>query len=677
MFKKMVLSFVGLVLLASAGLINAQEQPNWHDIDYVGDGIIGHRLDIYLPDTDSDPYPVVVYIYGSAFFDNDGKGNFKHGFAPVLLEAGFAVAAINHRGTETDDVIFPALVHDVKAAIRFIRANASSYNLDPTRIGATGCSSGGHLVAFLGTSGGVKTHTVGDVTMNIEGSLGAHTDVSSSVRAVCDWFGPTDFLVMDSCGSKMNHDAHDSPESVLIGGPIQEHRDECELANPATYIDSDDPPFMIIHGDKDPLVPHCNSESLDAALDKAGVSSDYILVEGAGHGEGLIEPLYLGKMVQFFKKHLKNKQVVAENKGAQGEDKAYKDFYKRVQDDEPYNGFFAAEKKCIKKVDEAYKKARRRFFLGVSVSDEEVGQYMEQFIEFCKEEDYLVDGCEEQWQKTLTILSFVLYANKPIFEFTADNIIEHRNLVFAEYPNKKLALDLFLPEEPLDKPVPCIVCIHGGAWMVNRRIWFEPFAKYLASKGFAAVARDYRMLPAVKVIDCVYDCKAAVRWVRANAEKYGIDPDRIGAIGASAGAHLIALLATTANVPELEGSVGNAGISSAVQAAVGFATPAFKIEGAGSAKAKRFGFTEEEIKLLSPYEHISSSAAPLYLVHGTKDRVVNPQDSQDLYDKYKEVGAHAELKWVPDKGHGFYEGTDLGIALATEFFKKQFGQGGD
>jgi acetyl esterase/lipase len=282
----------------------AMEQPTWQDIDYVGDGIVGHRLDIYLPDTNRGPFPVVVYIYGSAFFSNNSKGNVKRAFAPVLLEAGFAVVAINHRGTRVDNVVFPAPVHDVKAAVRFIRANAAAYHIDPSRIGATGCSSGGHLVAFLGTSGGVTTHTVGEATMHIEGSLGAHTDVSSSVQAVCDWFGPTDFLVMDSCGSRMNHDAPDSPESVLIGGPIQEHPDECALANPATYIDSDDPPFMIIHGDNDPLVPYCNSESFDAALDKAGVPSEYILVEGAGHGDGLIESEYLDKMVQFFENHL-------------------------------------------------------------------------------------------------------------------------------------------------------------------------------------------------------------------------------------------------------------------------------------------------------------------------------------------------------------------------------------
>ncbi|MHC4758109.1 MAG: alpha/beta hydrolase [Planctomycetota bacterium] len=117
--------------------------------------------------------------------------------------------------------------------------------------------------------------------------------------------------------------APDSPESVLIGGPIQEHPHMCALANPQTYVDSNDPPFMIIHGDKDPLVPYCNSESLDLALDKAGVSSDYILVEGAGHGQGLLEPEYLNRMEQFFKKHLINEKP-DENIQSESEDGSVK-----------------------------------------------------------------------------------------------------------------------------------------------------------------------------------------------------------------------------------------------------------------------------------------------------------------------------------------------------------------
>jgi acetyl esterase/lipase len=355
------------------------------------------------------------------------------------------------------------------------------------------------------------------------------------------------------------------------------------------------------------------------------------------------------------------------------EDEAYQDFYKKVEADEPYIGFFAAEKACIGEITDEYKAARRAFFLGVRTCEEDPEEFIEPFTEFCKDEGLLKDGSEEEWNKRLTILSYVLYGNTGVFEYSADNLTEHRNLVFAEYPNKKLMLDLFLPENAIDEPIPCIVAIHGGGWRVNTRVWFEPFAQYLANKGFAAVTIDYRMLPAVGILECVYDTKAAVRWVRANADMYGIDPDRIGAIGASAGAQLIALLASSADVPELEGTGGNAGVSTEIHAAVGFATPAFKMDDERAARmARRFGLSEEHMRLISPYENISEDSAPLYLVHGTTDRVVNPEDSQAIYDRYKEVGASVELTWIPDQGHGFYEGSDLGIKHAADYFIKQF-----
>ena len=354
------------------------------------------------------------------------------------------------------------------------------------------------------------------------------------------------------------------------------------------------------------------------------------------------------------------------------EQRMYNKFLSRLKAEESYIGFFAAEGQCITETTEEYLEARHRCFVGVSQSKEEPFEFIEPFIAYCKEKNLLKEGCEDEWEKVLTILSFELYANMPIFEFSTDETMEHRSLVFAEYPNKKLELDLFLPKEPMDEPIPVVVCIHGGGWMVNRRLWFEPFAQYLASKGMAAVTIDYRMLPAVRIIDCVYDSKAAIRRVRANAEKYHLDPNRIGAIGASAGAHLVTLLATTADHPELEGEGGNSGVSSEIQAVVGIATPAFKLS-TSLHRAKRFGLTEDQARILSPYENVTKDAAPLFLIHGTVDETVPPQNSQDMYDKYQKVGAHVELKWIPDEDHGFYEGTDIAIAMAAEFFKRQFG----
>lgn len=261
-----------------------------------------HRLDIYLPEVEKPTYPAVVLIYGSAWFGNNLKGTDLATLGKALLDVGFAVVTPNHRSSM--DAKFPAQIHDIKAVIRFIRANAEKYQIDTTFIGITGSSSGGHLAALAGTSGFIKQYTVGSTTEDVEGNVGQYLTYSSLVDAVVDWFGPTDFLVMDSCGSSMVHNASNSPESSLIGGPIQDNKDKCALANPITYIDANDPPFLILHGDADPLVPHCQSELLFNTLQKENVPSQFVLVPNAQHGPGLFVEQYFKMMTDFFLKEL-------------------------------------------------------------------------------------------------------------------------------------------------------------------------------------------------------------------------------------------------------------------------------------------------------------------------------------------------------------------------------------
>jgi acetyl esterase/lipase len=277
-----------------------QYSKSWKDLDYAGDSMTYHRLDIYLPEVEKPAYPAVILIYGSAWFGNNFKGSDLNTLGKALLDAGFAVVTPNHRSSR--DSIFPAQIHDIKAVIRFIRANAEKYQIDTSFIGITGSSSGGHLAALAGTSGFVKQYTVGSVTFDIEGDVGPYTAYSSSVHAIVDWFGPTDFLVMDSCGSSLVHNASNSPESSLIGGLIQNKKYECALANPVTYVDANDPPFLIFHGDKDPLVPYCQSELLFDALQKAKVPGQFILVPDGQHGPGLFLEQYFKIMTDFFVK---------------------------------------------------------------------------------------------------------------------------------------------------------------------------------------------------------------------------------------------------------------------------------------------------------------------------------------------------------------------------------------
>lgn len=292
---------VALLLMAIISLnIFSQEYPQcWKDVSYASDSAVYHKLDIYLPKLEKKAYPVVVYIYGSAWFSNRSKGADLNTVGKALLDAGFAVVMPNHRSSM--DAKFPAPVNDIKAAIRFVRANADKYKFDTGFIGVSGSSSGGNMAAMAGTSRNVKQQTLGTVAVDIEGNVGPYTQYSSSVDAVVDWFGPTNMLLMDSCGgTDFIHNVANSPASAYIGAPIQENKEKCLLASPITYVDPSDPPFLIFHGDKDRVVPHCQSELLFDALQKAGVKSQFYLVPNGQHGPGVHVDANLKLMTDFF-----------------------------------------------------------------------------------------------------------------------------------------------------------------------------------------------------------------------------------------------------------------------------------------------------------------------------------------------------------------------------------------
>ena len=258
------------------------------DLEYVRGGHERQRLDLYLPPNGTN-VPLVIWVHGGAF----RAGSKDRCPALWLVREGYAVASINYRLSQ--HARFPAQIEDCKAAVRWLRARASDYGLDPNRFGAWGASAGGHLVALLGTAGAVK-----------EFDQGEHLAVSSRVQAVCDWFGPTDFTQMSKFPSRMDHDAADSPESQLLGGPVQQFKDRAARANPITYVSRETPPFLIMHGDQDPLVPLNQSELLHAALQRAGVPVTFHVVKGAGHG--FAGPELTAMVRDFFQKHLRPAQ---------------------------------------------------------------------------------------------------------------------------------------------------------------------------------------------------------------------------------------------------------------------------------------------------------------------------------------------------------------------------------
>lgn len=254
------------------------------DIVYAQAGDRKLTLDLYLPAQAGRA--LTVWVHGGAW----RAGNKYPCPANVALRAGFAAACVSYRLSQAAK--FPAQIHDVKASIRWLRANAANYGYSASKIGVWGSSAGGHLVALLGTSGGVS---------ELEGTLG-ETNASSRVQAVADFFGPTDFLQMSKFPSKIEHDAPDSPESLLVGGAIQENKEKVARADPISYVTPDDPPFLIIHGDQDALVPMNQSELLHAALRKAGVESRLEIRKGEGHGFKSPEPNRMA--MEFFQRVL-------------------------------------------------------------------------------------------------------------------------------------------------------------------------------------------------------------------------------------------------------------------------------------------------------------------------------------------------------------------------------------
>lgn len=267
------------------------------DLNYAGDDQAYHTLDIYLPEKKAEKYPVVVHIYGSAWFSNSSKGMADLAtICSALLKAGYAVVTPNHRSSQ--DATYPAQIHDIKAVIRYVRANADKYQFDTTFVATSGFSSGGHLSSLAAATSGTTKATVGTEEIDLEGSVGNFTDYSSRVSVAADWSGPVDLLHMDyGKGMAMNP----SPEQVLLGGVTKEDApDKYRSLSVATYLDKNDPPIVVFHGTEDNVVPFCQGEQFFVALQDAGVKSEFYPVEGGGHGFNMYTEENLAHMVEFF-----------------------------------------------------------------------------------------------------------------------------------------------------------------------------------------------------------------------------------------------------------------------------------------------------------------------------------------------------------------------------------------
>ena len=286
--------FVSSALAAWAQSAARREVEAHRNLEYVPAGHERHKLDLFLPKGVNGPLPLLVWVHGGGWKNGskDGCPPLRKGYA----QRGYAVASINYR--LSGHAVFPAQIQDCKAAIRWLRAHAVEYGIDPKRIGVWGSSAGGHLVALLGTSGDVK-----------EFDVGGNLDQSSRVQAVCDYYGPTDFEVFVTTPRYESHASGSSPEALLIGGAVLENKEKARRVNPIEYVSKDDPPFLIVHGDEDRTVPLNQSSLLYEALKKAGRDVRFHTIHGAGHGRPGFGAPEIEEMVRrFFDAKLKNGQ---------------------------------------------------------------------------------------------------------------------------------------------------------------------------------------------------------------------------------------------------------------------------------------------------------------------------------------------------------------------------------
>jgi acetyl esterase/lipase len=273
--------------------------PDFVNIDYGGEKRISQFMDIYLPNGNKDSYPVVIVIHGSGWRANNKKSSDygRNVFVNPLNQKNFAVAIINHRSSILDS-IFPAQIHDVKAAVRYLRAKAKDLNLDTSFIGITGYSSGGHLAALAGTS---------SYDQSVEGDVGEFLNFSSHIDAVVDFYGPTDMSVFDDCLKRMGKDFKSPRKIPLFDNFVDQVPKEVQRANPIKYIKENSPPFLIFHGENDLTVPICQSKILHEALLKKGINSELIIDKNGDHCGNNLMPHHTSKMVNFFSTTLKSK----------------------------------------------------------------------------------------------------------------------------------------------------------------------------------------------------------------------------------------------------------------------------------------------------------------------------------------------------------------------------------
>ena len=265
------------------------------DIAYVEGGHERQKLDLYRPSgfdpTSDEPRPLVVWIHGGGW-RNGSKANALP-LRQRYVEDGYLLASVGYR--LTDVAGFPAQTDDCLAALRFLREHADEYGIAADRIAVWGASAGGHLAAMMGV-------------MEADSEGREHVQPA----AVVDYFGPSDLLAFADFSDRVR--GPNSPEALLLRGPVLQNREKAAEASPVTHVDADDPPMLMVHGDRDPLVPLRQSERLQERLAEVGVEARLVEIRGGGHGgRSWNDPRIVAAVRTFLDEYLRDRKPPRQN----------------------------------------------------------------------------------------------------------------------------------------------------------------------------------------------------------------------------------------------------------------------------------------------------------------------------------------------------------------------------
>ena len=268
---------------------SAYAQPPREYKDLIYATVDGKRLglDLYMPAGVKRP-PLLVWVHGGAWREET-----KARVPPVFVERGIATASLDFR--QSIEAPFPAQIHDIKAAIRYLRANAAQYGYRSERIAIGGASSGGHLAALAGVTNGER---------ELEGNTGEYLDRSSSVQAIVDYSGPSNLVTLLEHRTPSGQRVHESAVGRLLGGGTPDQtRARAESASPVNHVDRGDPPLLLLHGDQDQEIPIGQAQELEQAYAKLGLDVQLRVVRGAGHGgHAFYSPAQLDAVLAFLRR---------------------------------------------------------------------------------------------------------------------------------------------------------------------------------------------------------------------------------------------------------------------------------------------------------------------------------------------------------------------------------------